>query len=275
VMPEFERTAGVEQLGVHELDVATHSVLAAVNLAGVMDEAQHLFPGHANEIDEYLSAPEVRAGLVLAALFHDLGKPECRTWEGQRWRFFGHAERGVELAGGLMDRLRLPKRVRRQVTLLVGSHMRLIPYISTDDPTERAKRRLIHETAPDTIGVALLCIADWRALRRDSRVDDEELALDRLRGLLALAREMEAEGEAIEPLLNGSDLLALGLEPGPLFGRILRAVDEEWVAGNLNSKSQALAWVRSRWAAADQQQTHGAETNRPGGKAGNGGPRSV
>ena len=253
LVPELGRGVGVEQLGVPEFDVATHTVAAAKNLGRVMDEAPMLFPDHATEISEYLSFSERRAGLVLATLLHDISKPECRIWEGQRWRFFGHEERGAAVADEVTRRLRLPRRVRQQVKLLVGSHMRLIPYIRTDEPTERAKRRLVRDTAPHTIGLVLLCMADWRALRADQQVHDEEAALNGLRRVLAVAREMATEDKAAEPLLSGRDLMALGLQPGPVFGEILDAVDEEWATGNLNTKSEALEWVRSRWLPADKQ----------------------
>jgi poly(A) polymerase len=249
IVPEFEQGVGVEQLGVHEFDVATHSLLTARNLSGVMDQAGELFPGHADEIAEYLSDAERRGALVLAGLLHDLGKPDCRVWEGGRFRFFGHAERGTELADQVTRRLRLPRRVRQQVKLLVGSHMRLIPYIRTDKPTRRAKRRFLRETAPHTVGVVLLCMADWRALRGDGQVFDEEVALHRLRELFAVAREVALEPRRAKPPLTGKDLIGLGLQPGPLFGEILEAVEDEWIAGNLDTRSEAVEWVRARWLA--------------------------
>jgi poly(A) polymerase len=253
VLPELARAVGVEQLGVHEFDVATHSLLTIRRLSDVMRESSRMFPNHADQIGEYLSGRDTRAGLVLAGLLHDLGKPDCRVWEGGRWRFFGHEEKGVELGDEVTRRLRLPKRVRQQVALLIGSHMRLIPHIRTDEPTDRARRRLLRDTAPHTIGLVLLVIADWRALRTDVQVYDEEAPIARLRELLALARSMTDKGEAAEPLMTGKDLIRLGLEPGPLFREILDAVEEEWIAGNLNTASEALDWVRRRWARTAQE----------------------
>ncbi len=248
LIPELGRAVGVEQLGVHEFDVAAHSVFTAQNLAGVMAEAPQVFADHASQIGGYLRDPDTRAALVLAGLLHDLGKPDCRVREGGRWRFFGHEERGTELAEGVVRRLRLPRRVRRQVLLLVGSHMRLIPYIRTDEPSDRAKRRLLRDTAPHTIGLVLLVIADWRALRGDQAVYEEHAALDRLRELFAVARGVAEATEDGGPPITGKDLISLGFEPGPRFGEILDRVEEEWLAGNLNTKSEALEWVRRRWA---------------------------
>lgn len=52
--------------------------------------------------------------------------------------------------------------------------------------------------------------------------------------------------EVIEPplLLNGHDLLALGVEPGPQVGDLLAALREEQAAGEITDREQALAFVR-------------------------------
>ena len=50
-----------------------------------------------------------------------------------------------------------------------------------------------------------------------------------------------------EPLLNGHDLISLGLKPGPLFSEILRSVEDQQLEGNLADKGQALEFVRRGW----------------------------
>jgi poly(A) polymerase len=48
------------------------------------------------------------------------------------------------------------------------------------------------------------------------------------------------------PLLRGRDLLDLGFEPGPQFTRILEAVAEAQLDGVLQTRDQAIDWVRER-----------------------------
>jgi poly(A) polymerase len=45
-------------------------------------------------------------------------------------------------------------------------------------------------------------------------------------------------------LLNGHDLIALGLPPGPRFKEILDAVEEAQLEGRLLTREEALAWVQ-------------------------------
>ena len=50
-----------------------------------------------------------------------------------------------------------------------------------------------------------------------------------------------------EPLLKGRDLIELGFKPGPVFGKILSQLEEKQLEGELTSKDQALAWVKSNF----------------------------
>lgn len=252
LIPELKRAVGVEQGGVHEFDVATHSVLAAKRLAEIMSQLDTYFPQQAGHIKAYLSRPEMRAGLVLATLLHDIGKPERRTWDGTRWRFFGHESHGAELADVIVSRLRLSRKLRRQVKLLVASHMRLLPFMQSDEPTQRARRRLMRDLAPHGIGAILLALADRHALCSQLDQESERAALQRLRMLL----DTEAYGlpsQQEEPPIRGDDLIQLGLIPGPLFREILRAVEERWVRGELTGREEALEWVRTEYGAPESE----------------------
>jgi poly(A) polymerase len=47
-----------------------------------------------------------------------------------------------------------------------------------------------------------------------------------------------------EPLVSGDDLIAAGYAPGPRFKEILTAVEDAQLEGRLNSKNEALQFVR-------------------------------
>lgn len=247
LLPEFSATFGVDQGGVHEFDVGRHSLLAARRMAEVMASAPGQFPEYAEAIEQYLADPETRASLVLATLLHDIGKPETRVRGEGRWRFFGHEERGVEIVRAITKRLRLPKRMRRQVELLVGSHMQLLPFMGSDEPTSRARRRFARRNGPHHIGLVLLALADRRSLRSEPELGDEDEVLARMSKVFAAARESTATPSPAVSLLAGRDLVELGYKPGPLFSEILEAVEEAWVEGEVADRSAAVEFVRRRW----------------------------
>ncbi|MEX0744014.1 MAG: CCA tRNA nucleotidyltransferase [Phycisphaeraceae bacterium] len=58
------------------------------------------------------------------------------------------------------------------------------------------------------------------------------------------AQPLIDEGVAPPPLVDGNDLIQLGLTPGPAFGRLLDAVYDAQLDGRVRDREQALAWVR-------------------------------
>ncbi|HET9222157.1 MAG TPA: polynucleotide adenylyltransferase, partial [Roseiflexaceae bacterium] len=53
------------------------------------------------------------------------------------------------------------------------------------------------------------------------------------------------ESEPEPPLLNGNDLMqALGIEPGPLVGRLLAAVGEAQAGGDITTREEGIALAR-------------------------------
>ncbi|MFA9479304.1 CCA tRNA nucleotidyltransferase [Phycisphaerales bacterium AB-hyl4] len=74
-------------------------------------------------------------------------------------------------------------------------------------------------------------------------------ALPAAREVAALEREAQPlieEGVAPPPLVDGNDLIKLGLTPGPAFGRLLEEVYDAQLDGRVRDREGALAWVRER-----------------------------
>ena len=68
-----------------------------------------------------------------------------------------------------------------------------------------------------------------------------------------IEREVEAlaaSGLAPEPLISGDDLIGLGLEPGPLFARVLETVYDAQLEGRIAQRPEALDLARRVAAAA-------------------------
>jgi poly(A) polymerase len=93
----------------------------------------------------------------------------------------------------------------------------------------------------------LMARADWPALRAmlDAIVpllDPQSLdrqALDRE------AAALQAQGVAPRPLVTGDDLIAAGLEPGPLFQTVLQKVYDAQLEGAVRTSDEAMKLARS------------------------------
>jgi poly(A) polymerase len=187
--------------------------------------------------------------LRLAALYHDVGKKETH-WveEDGRIRFFGHDAKGAELTAIRLHELCLSKNVTSQVKHIVAGHMRPLSLVQAQgsNPSRRAVYRYFQASGENGLDVGLLAMADHLATHNGP---GEGQTWPTLVGLVKCLYQhyFEKHEEAVKPppLLNGRDLIdLLGMEPGQEFGRILRLVEENQAAGEINNREEALQFVR-------------------------------
>ena len=161
-----------------------------------------------------------------SVLLHDVGKPAVRSVEDSgRIRFFGHEEKGAEMAEEILTRLGVAPEDRAVVVHAVREHMRFA-------------------------SVRMMRPGKLRALLR-AKTFPLELELHRLdcissHGLLEgfdflLSSYLALPAPEPPPLLTGHDLLALGLPPGPGVGAILSRIRELRQKGLITGRDQALA----------------------------------
>jgi poly(A) polymerase len=169
-----------------------------------------------------------RSALGWAVLLHDVGKPGTRA-ESERICFHGHDELGVALAEGMLTRLRRPGKLIQTVLALVGGHMR---FVHLSGMREAKRRRAVQ----DALFPLHLELHRLDCLGSHRKLDAYEYGLEAYRG-------EQSRPPVREPLLRGTDLLAAGYTPGPLMGRILRAVEDARLEGAVATRDEGLAWV--------------------------------
>lgn len=169
--------------------------------------------------------------LAWAALLHDIGKPDTFR-RADRIRFHGHAERGVELAAAICSRLRFSNADRRRVLELVGNHMKFMN-LARMRPA-KVQRFVRQPHFEEHLELHRLdCLAS------NGRLENHAFASERF--------EEAMREEPRVRLLTGEDLKLAGYEPGPLFGAILKQVEEGQLEGRFADREQALAFVRERF----------------------------
>jgi poly(A) polymerase len=182
-----------------------------------------------------LLPPDAPADLVLAVLFHDIGKPPTFRYNADedRIRFNGHDRVGAEMTEALMERLRFSRAETDRVVEAVRQHM--VFKDVQNMRTAKLKRFMAREGFGNEIEL--------------HRVDCQSShgALDNYDFLRAKAEEFANEPLIPPPLVTGRDLMALGWKPGPQFGPVLEAVQTAQLEGILTSPEQALAWVRENF----------------------------
>ncbi len=170
--------------------------------------------------------------LMWAALLHDIGKPGVTRQEGEKVTAYGHDTQGAELARRFLRNLRASRSLTDRVTVLVREHMRpVLLYKEREKLSDKAIRKLVERV--NVAELLLLSEADYcgRTLKRD-------YAPIRTWLLERIARLGLDPESGINPLVQGRDLLALGFEPGPALGDVLKEAYEMQLEGK--SKEEIL-----------------------------------
>ena len=182
-----------------------------------------------------------RALLFLAALFHDIGKPETLSRDAEgRTHFLNHDRVGAHIAARRLQALRFARREWETVAFLVRHHM--YPHHLAWDPhmTDRAVARYVRRMGSWAFPLLLLAIADALASPPELIGIERHLLLaQRIREILERQKKT-----ARQRLITGHDLKALGIPEGPVYRWILDTVHEEHLAGKLHSRSEALQRAR-------------------------------
>ena len=180
----------------------------------------------------HLDAPSET--LAYGCLLHDVAKPVCLRQEAHRITFYGHTEQGAAMAEEILKRLKRGRAVWERVAYLVRNHLR--PVQAPKMRLSTLKRFLREE------GIAeLLELARIDALSSNGDLQYYRFCTERL-------AELKDEEIRPEPLLRGDDLIEMGFQPGPLFGQILRQVEDAQLGGELATRGDALTWVKNKFS---------------------------
>lgn len=195
LLPELAACAGVDQPGgYHRYDVFEHTI---------------------RTIDACGQSLRLR----LAALFHDINKPQAKRLVDTGATFYGHEVQGARTSQVVMERMRYSRDLIDQVAVLVERHM------FTTDVTDKGLRRLVKRVGQNLIFDLLdLRRADVVAQGMGGKTDDVDRFEQQIREEL---RKKPPFGLA-DLALNGSDLMQLfGIPPSPVVGKILNALLEQ------------------------------------------------
>ena len=177
---------------------------------------------------------EVSGPLVLAVLFHDLGKPPTFAVDlDGRIRFNGHEKISAEMTEVIMTRLRFSRAEIDATVAAVANHM------AFKDVQQMRVAKLKRFLARPHID-------DELELHRVDCTSSHGL-LDNYHFLQAKRAEFASAPLIPPPLVTGRDLIALGLKPSPHFAGILEAVENRQLEGTLTTRDEALAWVKAEW----------------------------
>ena len=201
ISPDLIRGVGVEQNQAHSYDVFEH----------LMRSMQHA------------ADKEWPFDIRLAALFHDVSKPETRRWsdEKKEWTFHGHEVVGSRVTKKALENLHFPKETIDKVTKLVRWHMF---FSDPEQITLSAVRRMITNVGEENIWDLLnlrICdrIGTGRPKEQPFRFRKYKAMVEQaLRDPISM-KMLKTDGEHIMEMFH--------VNPGPKIGWTLNALLEE------------------------------------------------
>jgi len=241
VLPEIELMRGVKQGPYHHLDVWRHSLETLRQLEALLSEIKN-----SKDISDYLNE-EISSGrrrkalMKLAAILHDVGKPQAKRRLGKKTVFHGHERIGLGITRGICLRMKLSNDETDSLGKMVFWHLRPGYLADNEVVSARASYRYFRDAGKEALSILLLSIADQRSTKgpltsRSSRMQHERVVFGLVKGHLKKQKEKK-----LPRLINGDDLIRkFRLEPSPLIGKILAEIDELQAIGRIKSKKEAL-----------------------------------
>ncbi len=202
--PELEALVGcIQDKQYHpEGDVWIHTLMTVDELARILKEKRIE--------DEYR-----KLYLFYAILCHDLGKPLCtQITKENRVTSHKHESLGVEPTISFLNRLTSEKKFIELIIPLVKSHLAPFQLYLADSSLKAVKRLSLKVNIED---LCLICLAD--CLGRD--IEDKQKCPKATSWLLEQAKKLDIQNEALKPLVQGRDLINIGLKPSKQFKEIL------------------------------------------------------
>lgn len=201
ILPELEASIGIDQNKAHSFDVWTH----------LLKSLQH----SANK--------NMTFHVRLAALFHDIAKPDTRRWSEEKkdWTFYGHEVVGARKTEKILQNLKFSRETIEKVIKLVRWHMF---FSDTEQISLSAVRRIVSKVGKENIWELM----DVRSCDRIGTGRPKESPY-RLRKYHSMIDEVMADPISVSMLkINGNDLIkSAKIDPGPRIGYILHALLEE------------------------------------------------
>ncbi len=194
------------------------------------------------ELDE-----EQTLALLLAVLFHDVGKAETTKWEFKRGRMtitsMFHDSRGVEITDQILTDLKIETRknfpLKQTILNLIKYHHRIYDlYRNREEIGFKAIARLVKDLEDQDFLLLLLDFADRRS-REPDPLDFDELD-EIVKWYQEQKEEYNINKETIQPIIMGRDLLKLGVEPGVQMGEYLNQLYDRQLDGEFDTKEEGL-----------------------------------
>jgi putative nucleotidyltransferase with HDIG domain len=247
IFPGIIQMKGCGQNGYHHKDVWGHSLLVMQHAEHIINNLDDYFGERSEDVLQNLASASRLPLLKLAALLHDIGKPDTKDTDPVTGRisFHNHAARGAATIEVLSQAMKMSCENIRFLVLLIAEHLKILTLASgrTKPATQMRWFRKMHD---DAIPAIILSMADMMSiLGPEAGEDYRQNHLDWSKKSIIKYYENIRTRIEKKPLITGSDLIALGMAPGPGIGKVLGQVRDAQDTDEVTTREAALVLARS------------------------------
>lgn len=213
--------------GVHHKDNLTHSIKVLENAIERETDGADLI-------------------LRTAALFHDIGKPPTRKFNGRKnVTFDGHEYVGSNMVRKILRKHGYSKSEIDEISTIVRLHMRSHGF-GEGDWSDSAVRRLMTDTGDDITMSRLIIVFYADATTANlKKLHDHHKGIDKLKEEIKRVKEEDSR-KAMRPAINGNEVMDIfNLKPGRELGAIMKFLNSD--EGITLTKEEAINAIREKF----------------------------
>ena len=178
---------------------------------------------------------------------HDIGK--YSTWtieETGRHRFIKHDDVGAKMCITFLRDMKFSKKQIDYISLMIKNHIYPSNVVAAPELNEKIMMRYIRKMEENVIDNIYLAKADRLSARGEAIT--EEMIAENINGLDKLLKFYLEKRDSLKPLpklLDGFEIMEIKQIPQtPLLGKILSALKEAQINGDVNTKEEAIEFVK-------------------------------
>lgn len=204
---------------------------------------------HIMEVLKNMSRRSEDTDLRIAALFHDIGKPDSMWMDNDGYGHFyknekgegqDHESVGADMAEDILRRLRYPANRIARIKQLIQNHM--FPIFNSS----KGARKFLNQAGSYDVAHDLLNLKEADHLGK-GKDDATRMTIDMMRELIDSEKESQNAFTPKDLALNGNEVMQiLGLDSGPQVGEILKHLMDVVVDNpEMNSKNNLSTFLKN------------------------------
>ena len=231
----------------HHLRLFEHSIETVKQINLLYEKSSPEVKEHMERID--FGGYSRLAHLKLAGFLHDIGKFQTWTIEPDtaRHRFIKHDDVGAKMSISILKKTAFSNKQIDYISTMIKNHIYPSSVMSAPLVNEKIMMRYIRKMEDNSIDEIILAQAD-RLSARGPEISNEiiEKNINALNRLLEFYLEVKDTLEPLPKLLDGNEVMKiLNISPSPKLGKIMNALHEAQINGDVITKEHALEFVKN------------------------------